>query len=103
MWRIAGGIAFACAGLAHAQQPAPDSPPGVRPALPAPVTQPPPPGRWTPQQIREAFQLADVNNDGQLSRAEAQRLPLLPKPFEDADLNKDGALTLDEYMAAFSP
>lgn len=103
MWRIACSVALASAGIAHAQQAVQDPPPGVRPVLPAPVTQPLPPSRWTPQQIRQAFQLADVNNDGQLSRSEAQRLPLLPKSFEDSDLNKDGALTLDEYAAAFGP
>lgn len=69
---------------------------------PAPAPQPPPPNRWTVAQIREAFQLADANGDGQLSRAEAQRLPLLPRSFEDTDLNKDGVLTLDEYQASFS-
>jgi hypothetical protein len=105
-WRAVSCIAFAGAALvAHAQQQPPPAPaaPGVRPVLPAPVTQPLPPARWTPQQIREAFQLADVDGDGQLSRAEAQRLAILPKSFEDTDVNKDGALTLDEYAASFGP
>ena len=69
----------------------------------APVTQPLPPSRWTPAQIRDAFQRADLNSDGQLSRAEAQRLPMLPRSFEDADSNKDGALVLAEYEGAFTP
>ena len=86
-------LALAWATAAHAQSPV---------APPSATAQPLPAKRWTVQQIREAFQLADANSDGQLSRAEAQRLPLLPKSFEDADLNKDGALTLDEYIASFS-
>lgn len=60
------------------------------------------PAQWTAEQVREAFQAADVNRDGQLSRAEAQRLPIMPKSFEDTDQNKDGVLTLDEYLASFS-
>jgi len=90
--------------LVHSQTappPQPASPAGVPPALPAPVTQPQPPNRWTAAQIREAFQLADANGDGQLTRAEAQRLAILPRSFEETDLNKDGVLTLGEYQASF--
>jgi hypothetical protein len=76
-------------------------PPAVAPAIPAPVTQPLPANRWTPAQVREAFQLADANSDGQLTRGEAQRLALMPRSFEDTDLNKDGVLSLDEYQASF--
>jgi hypothetical protein len=96
----------ACASLlAHAQTPgaATAPPPGVQPALPAPVTQPLPPSRWTPAQIRDAFQLADGNSDGQLTRGEAQRLPIMPRSFEDTDLNKDGVISLEEYQASFAP
>lgn len=82
-------------------QPAVPSP-GAQPAIPAPVTQPLPPSRWTAAQIREAFELADVNGDGQLTRGEAQHLPIMPRSFEDIDLNKDGVITLDEYQASFS-
>jgi Ca2+-binding EF-hand superfamily protein len=97
-------VLLACGAVAHAQttQPAPAAlPPGVTPALPAPVTGPLPANRWTAAQIREAFQLADGNGDGQLTRAEAQRLAIMPRSFEDADLNKDGVLTLEEYQASF--
>lgn len=97
----------ACGSLlgAHAQTPgtAAPSPPAVQTPIPAPVTQPLPPGRWTPAQIREAFELADVRGDGQLTRSEAQRLPIMPKSFEDTDQNKDGVITLDEYEASFAP
>jgi hypothetical protein len=101
---LAVSLGLAVAQGAAAQQ-APNAPAltsGVQPALPAPVTTPLPANRWTQQQIREAFQLADANGDGQLTRAEAQRLPILPRSFEDTDLNKDGVLTLDEYMASFA-
>jgi hypothetical protein len=90
------------AGVRAQTAPAPSNlPAGVQPALPAPVTQPLPPNRWTAAQVREAFQLADVNGDGQLTRAEAQRLAIMPRSFEETDLNKDGVLTLEEYQASF--
>ncbi|MEJ6021287.1 EF-hand domain-containing protein [Ramlibacter sp. PS4R-6] len=77
-------------------------PPAVAPAVGAPLTQPLPSNRWTAAQAREAFQLADANGDGRLTRAEAQRLAIMPRSFEEADLNKDGMLTLDEYQASFA-
>jgi len=82
---------------------APALPAGVQPALPAPVTQPLPANRWTAAQVGEAFQLADTNADGRLTRAEAQRLAIMPRSFEDTDINKDGVLTLDEYRSSFAP
>ena len=95
------GLALGAAALA--QQPSPPQvQPPVAPAIPAPVTQPQPSNRWTAAQVREAFQLADANADGQLTRAEAQRLPLMPRSFEETDLNKDGVLTVSEYQASFA-
>lgn len=66
-----------------------------RPAPPAP------PSQWSDAQVRQAFRYADSDGDGVLTRAEAQRLPLLPRSFEDLDVNKDGVLDLDEYRAGF--
>ena len=86
--------------LAQAQPAA--APPVATTTVPAPAAQPLPSNRWTAAQAREAFQLADSNSDGQLTRAEAQRLPIMPRSFEETDLNKDGVLTLDEYIASFA-
>jgi Ca2+-binding EF-hand superfamily protein len=100
---LLGACCFALsAAAAQAQTPAPALPAGVQPALPAPVRAPLPANRWTPAQVREAFQLADANGDGQLTRAEAQHLAILPRSFEDADANKDGVLTFEEYAASFA-
>ena len=70
--------------------------PGAVPVQPLPAA------RWTTQQIRQAFDMADSDSDGVLSRAEAQHLSALPRSFEEMDQNKDGSLTRAEYEAAFA-
>jgi hypothetical protein len=90
---------------ASAQQQAPAAQP-VQPALPvvpvAPATLPLPPHRWTAEQVREAFELADGDGNGELTRAEVQRVAVMPRPFEDMDQNKDGLVARAEYEAAFA-
>lgn len=65
---------------------------------PAPGTAVPLP-RPTPLEILQSFQRADLDRDGVLSRAEAQRLTVAPtqRSFEDLDRNKDGGLSRPEY------
>lgn len=70
--------------------------PSLLPAQTVP-RQAPPPARWTLAQLQESFLQADSNGDQQLTRAEAQHLAILPRPFEEMDLNKDGVLTRAEY------
>lgn len=86
------------AGPAAAQS----APPAVVPPAPAvqPAAQPIPAGRWTVAQLRQAFDLADTDSDGRLNRAEAQRLAIMPRSFEDMDQNKDGVLERGEYEAS---
>lgn len=102
-WVVGVAVSFATtAALAQTAAPVDSAlPTGAQPALPAPVTQPLPANRWTALQIRQAFELADANSDGQLSRAEAQHLPIMPRSFEDTDTNKDGVLVLGEYESSF--
>lgn len=64
--------------------------------------QPLPPHRWTVQQAREAFESADADANGELTRAEAQRVVAMPRTFEDMDRNKDGVVARAEYEAAFA-
>ena len=72
------------------------------PVVPAPAAaQPLPPPHWNLAQIRQAFTLADGDSNGELSRGEAQRLTIIPKPFEEMDQNKDGVLTRIEFETAF--
>lgn len=72
------------------------------PELPAsPAVQPIPAADWTPERIGQSFQRADANSDGQLTRAEAQQLAILPRSFEEKDENKDGLVSATEYQRAF--
>jgi hypothetical protein len=64
---------------------------------PAPVAQR---GPYTALQIAQSFLGADANRDGELTRAEAQRLTLMPFSFEEMDRNHDGILTRSEYEDA---
>lgn len=66
-----------------------------------PATQLAPPSRWTTAQIQQAFDLADADGNGGLTRAEAQRAAVMPRSFEDMDQNKDGLVSREEYQAAF--
>ena len=62
---------------------------------------PAPRGPYSAVDIARAFLEADSNHDGELSRAEAQRLAILPVPFDDLDRNHDGVLSRFEYDDAF--
>ncbi|MDP3673033.1 MAG: EF-hand domain-containing protein [Telluria sp.] len=98
----AGALVGALLALdAWAQQPS-----AAQPALPvvpvAPVTQPLPPHRWTVQQVREAFDMADADNNGALTRAEIQRVAIVPRSFEEMDQNKDGVVVRAEFEAGFA-
>ncbi|MDB5752703.1 MAG: hypothetical protein JWP65_3124 [Ramlibacter sp.] len=99
------GLTLAGAAVSQAQVPAQrsaDPAASLMPPAGTAATVPPPApaaGRWTAAQVQQSFSQADSNADGQLTRAEAQRLALLPRSFEDMDANKDGVLSLAEYQA----
>jgi hypothetical protein len=50
-----------------------------------------------PVEVARSFLHADRNADGELSRAEAQRLTLALMTFEEMDRNFDGVVTRSEY------
>jgi hypothetical protein len=56
--------------------------------------------KWSPQQIDQAFKLADSNGDGQISRDEAQRFAAVLKRFDQVDVDKDGLISRAEWDAA---
>jgi hypothetical protein len=102
---LAAALALGAPGWASAQTAAPATPTAEPPPVvivPAPAPRPLPPSRWTAVQIRESFDLADADGNGQLTRAEAQNLTIMPRTFEEADLNKDGVLVRSEYEALFA-
>jgi hypothetical protein len=57
-------------------------------------------GPYTALQAAQSFIGADANRDGELTRAEAQRLTIMPSTFEEMDRNHDGILTRSEYEDA---
>lgn len=57
-------------------------------------------GPWSSVDIARSFILADTNRDGELTRAEAQRLTIAPYSFEEMDRNHDGILSRFEYEDA---
>jgi hypothetical protein len=52
---------------------------------------------YSTTQIALSFRQADANLDGELTRAEATRLTIMPLSFEEVDRNKDGILSRSEY------
>ena len=44
---------------------------------------------------------ADTSGDGKLSKAEAARLPAVSAKFDALDKDKEGMLSMGEYMTAF--
>ena len=52
--------------------------------------------------VEAAFNRADSNNDGKLSRDEAGRLPAIALKFDDLDTNKDGFLSMEEFSAVLN-
>jgi hypothetical protein len=84
---LVAALAAALPFATLAQQPQPGGQPGAQ----APASS-------TPE---IAFMRADANGDGKLSKAEAARLPAVASKFDALDKDKDGMLSMGEYMAAF--
>jgi hypothetical protein len=99
-------FALAVSSFAAAQTPSvPAVVPAVPAAVPVPVPVKPAPipaNRWTPLQIRQSFDAADADSNGELTRTESQQLSILPRSFEDMDQNKDGVVSRSEYESAFN-
>lgn len=57
-------------------------------------------GAYTAVDVARSFLLADIDRDGDLSRAEATRLSVMPLSFEEMDANHDDTLTRSEYEDA---
>jgi hypothetical protein len=57
-------------------------------------------GAYSVVDVARSFIQADGNRDGELTRAEAQRLAIMPYSFEEMDRNHDGIVTRWEYEDA---
>jgi hypothetical protein len=95
-------LGAAPAGAQVPAAPATAAPAAVQPSAPPAVTAPAPAARWTAADVKQAFEFADTDSNGELTRSEAQRLTIMPRSFEDTDQNKDGVLVLSEYAAGFA-
>jgi Ca2+-binding EF-hand superfamily protein len=80
-------------GFAIAQEQSP--PPGE--TAPPPATAP----AQQPQRTGSIFDALDANQDGNIAQAEAEAHPTVAQHFTQADTNGDGALSRDEFAAAF--
>jgi Ca2+-binding EF-hand superfamily protein len=85
--RLARGAAVAALALTlsplvHAQQPTEQAP--------------------KVESAEQAFKRADANGDGKLSKTEAARLPAIADRFDALDTDKDGFLSMGEFMTGFS-
>jgi hypothetical protein len=54
-------------------------------------------GPYTALQLAESFLRGDANRDGELTRAEFQRLPIAPASFDEMDRDRNGVVTRSEY------
>ena len=86
--RVAGvvGLLAISAATALAQTQAPTADAGARERL----------------ALEAAFNRADANGDGKLSRDEAGHLPAIALKFDDLDTNKDGFLSMEEFSAVLN-
>jgi len=72
---------------------------GATPATPVTPATPATPAASAASAKRVNWSQLDSDKDGKLSKAEAAPVKSLSKVFDQADANKDGALTADEYKA----
>src|SRR5262249_1668770 len=63
-----------------------------------PSTTSPPPHHYAHPGMR--FEKLDTDHDGVISKAEAEKAPMVAKHFDEIDTNHDGMISLDEWKAA---
>ena len=57
---------------------------------------------WDRVVMESTFSKADLNEDGQLTKSEAQRLAAFAERFDALDVNRDSSLDLEEFAAGFA-
>lgn len=66
----------------------------------APAQTVPPRAAPTAQDINAAFDRADIDQDGKLTRQESARFPAVEQRFDQIDSNKDQAVSREEFLTA---
>lgn len=86
-------------GSAAAQAQTPATPPRPNPLMTAPAAamDPPPASK---ADAAAAFNRADVNHDGKLTREEAAAIPWLAEHFDEIDTGHKGFITREQYDKA---
>lgn len=85
--------------MAQTQAPAAPPPPAAQMG-PAAGVQSAPAGT---NDVQAAFDRADTNRDGKLSKKEAEALPAVSSNFAQIDADKNGSLSRDEFSKAVQP
>ena len=102
LWIAGSAVAQTSSPATPAAQPSstqPAVPTATQPSAQQPNQPSPQPAADDPAQA--AFKAADANKDGQLSREESAKLPVIASRFAELDKNKDGQLSWDEFKAGY--
>jgi hypothetical protein len=84
---------------AHAQTPAPAAAASAATSTPPATTTV---TYYDPKDLERAFKFMDKTGDGKVSRDEASNFRGVSKHFDEADLNKDGFLSREEFDNAMN-
>ena len=90
-------FAMGAASATHAQGAVPSN--GGAPMAAARAA---PVNKVTSMDLDAAFNRADVNRDGKLSRAETEHFPMVAQRFEQIDSNHDSFISREEFNKAAS-
>jgi hypothetical protein len=103
---LLAAIAMGAASATHAQGAAPaagaTSNSATSPMAPLAAAGAIPANKVTRMDLDAAFNRADVDRDGKLSRAEAEHFPAVAQRFEQIDSNHDSFISRDEFNKAAS-
>jgi hypothetical protein len=103
---LLAAFAMAAASAAHAQSTTTSTTGSTNSALaqmaPMAAADAIPANKVTRVDLDAAFNRADVNRDGKLSRAEAEHFPAVAQRFEQIDSNHDSFISREEFNQAAS-